>query len=262
MKDIFKNIKKAISKEKALLFFDIETSPLTAYLWRIGYEISVQHSQIIEDSKIITIQYMFEGDKKVSYLSWDKKHDDRKMLIEFVKIYNKSKIAVAQNGDKFDLRVLQWRLNVLRLPPLTKIVTFDTLKLSRTSFAAPSNKLDYRSKAYGLGGKIRMDFEDWIDVMKDKPGALNKMIKYGCKDILDMRAIFWRELPYYNNLPASLAVLVGLNRDFCPHCAKIKKPKFNVYPTKVGMKKIFECGNCGHQWRDSRNLKLEDVWNS
>ena len=40
---------------------------------------------IIEDWKIITICYKWEGDTTVYSLKWDKKHNDKQLLIDFIK---------------------------------------------------------------------------------------------------------------------------------------------------------------------------------
>lgn len=251
----FKDIQKRLAKDHSLIYLDIETRPMKAWIWGLGKQV-VTHKQIAEESKIISIQWMFEGDKKVSYLTWDKKQDDKKMLELFVDIANTAKVAITQNGKDFDLKVLRWRLNVHQLKPLNDLVIIDTLKLSRQAFRPASHKLDYRSKIYGLGGKIRMELEDWIAVVERKKGALEKMVKYGCKDIPDLRSIFWRELPLYPKLPISLAVLLYPKekdaRDRCPKCASNRQSRFNTYPTMVNNKRVIKCRNCGNIWKDSR----------
>lgn len=254
----FRELKASLTKSKNLVYFDIETRPMKAWVWRIG-ENYITHKQICEESRVICIQWMFEGDKKVSYDTWDKNQDDSKMLEKFSKLMQNVRVAISQNGKDFDHKVLRWRLNVLNLTPLKNVEILDTLKLSRGSFAAPSHKLDYRSKIYGFGGKVPMELQDWINVVENKPGALEKMVKYGCKDIPDLRQIFWKELPYYNNLPGSLATLIYPNekkaRDFCPKCASARQRRFDIYPTKIGNKPMMKCNNCGNLWKETRLLK-------
>lgn len=223
---------------------------MKAWVWQLG-EQYVTHEQIAEESKVISIQWMFEGDKTVSFLTWDKDQDDRRMLQEFSAAAAPAKVAVSQNGRSFDHKILNWRMNVHRIPPLHKMTIFDTLTLSRAAFRPPSHKLDYRSKAYGFGGKIRMVLPDWIDVVMNKPGALDKMVNYGCKDIEDLRDIFWRELPYYAKLPTALALLVDpqLEKDACPVCAKRKQKKFNVIPITHKNVEHLKCERCNYIWR-------------
>lgn len=251
MRDVYKGIKRKLAQERSLLYFDLETSPIPAWVWGTG-EQYVGHKQLEGESKIITAQWMFEGDKKVSYEVWDKNQNDTRVVVAITEALNKSKVAISQNGRSFDHKVLRWRTNVLNLPPIKEVEILDTLTLSRAAFRAPSHKLDYRSKIYGLGGKIPMEMSDWIAVMHKVPGALEKMIQYGCKDIPDLRGLFWKELPYYINLPGSLAVLLGMERTCCPRCASNKQSKFDVYPTKIGNKNYMECKNCLHKWKETR----------
>ena len=60
-----KLLKEAIKNGdiSGLLFFDLETALMTVYTHYIGNKVSIYHNQIKEDKKIITIQYMFEGDR-------------------------------------------------------------------------------------------------------------------------------------------------------------------------------------------------------
>lgn len=257
MKDNYAALKKELAKQKSLIFLDIETSPLLCYVWGLG-EQHISHEQLIQESKVIMVQWMFEGDKKVNYLTWDKNHDDRQLLETFSLLMQDVKVAVSQNGKEFDHKILRWRLNLFNLPPLKNVEIIDILHLSRSSFRSPSHKLDYRSKVYGFGGKIPMKFKDWKDVMEDRPGALAKMIKYGCKDVPDLRSIFWKELPYYVSVPVSLSTLINPNnpkaRDFCPRCASKHQRRFDVYPTKIGNKLMLKCEHCGHFWKDTRTV--------
>jgi len=259
MTNVFKNIQKQLKKDKSLLFWDIETSPMLLWGFSLG-ENHIGHEQIEKESKVITIQWMFEGDKHVSYLTWDENQDDKTMLKDFSKVLDTAKIAISQNGREFDHKVLRWRMNVHQLPPLKNVQILDTYQLSKSAFKPACHKLDYKSKVYGVGGKIPMKMQDWINVVKKVPGALEKMIKYGCKDVPDLRTMFWRELPHYPRLPVSLARLVFPAdkvkdiREFCPKCAVKRTRKFDIVPTTIYNKAMFKCINCSHTWVDNRRI--------
>ena len=95
----------------------------------------------------------------------------------------------------------------------------DLEKQMRRYFALPSQSLDYISAQLGYGGKIRMEFQDWIDIMEDTNGrgkkALKKMVKYGLKDIVDTRAV-WNRLEKYFKPRFNMAT--HLNDIVCVHC--------------------------------------------
>ena len=71
------------------LFFDIETSPMVVYSWRVGWKLTIPTDNIIEDWKIICISYKWEGEDKVHSLDWGNKRCDKKLLKDFIKIANK-----------------------------------------------------------------------------------------------------------------------------------------------------------------------------
>ncbi len=66
----------------------------------------------------------------------------------------------------------------------------------RRYFRLPSQSLDYISNQLGLGGKIKMEMQDWIDIVtKNANGekSLKKMTKYCRKDVEDTRTL-WNRL--------------------------------------------------------------------
>ena len=250
----FDALRKKICEMRIKLgFMDAETSHLEAKLFRIGSKICVRASQITKPTKIISIGWKFEWYDEPKYLHWNAQtQDDSVMLKHFVKIANSAKCWIAQNGDKFDFPTLQYRLYQLGLPPLTNVVTIDTLKCARSSFRAPSCSLDSLAKDAGLGGKTEMVEQDWYDVENKVPGALEKMVSYMQRDVTLLQGVFWYGLPYFKTLPISLATLINETRDHCPRCASHKKRKYDVYPTKVDNKDRLRCDNCGHIWKETR----------
>lgn len=247
-----------------VLLIDLETSPAKFWGWGTGDQY-VSYSMLVEgtETKVITSQYKrLLVDSEAKYFVWDYdskalKGDDSRVVRETVKLINEADIVIGQNINSFDIKVLQERAKVLRLPPISVDFPIDTLTNSRRAFKAMSHKLDYRSKQFGLGGKIKMEMQDWIDILEGRTRPEEKMIPYGLKDIEDTEQVFWNELPYWS-LPKTtinkiLKLIVGLspsksgnNRPKCLHCERIKKPKFNVEIIKDSNNNPYiKCLNCG-----------------
>ena len=131
----FKDVQSKLAKEKSLIYFDCETSPSKFWAWGTGKQY-ITEKQIVEgtETKIMLVQWMFEGDSKVSYLTWDKNHNDKELLRKFSEIMQGVKVAVSQNGKEFDHKVLRYRLMINNLSPLKDVLIFDTLLLSQGSF--------------------------------------------------------------------------------------------------------------------------------
>jgi DNA polymerase elongation subunit (family B) len=209
-------------KEPKVLFFDIETTPIKVWTFRLG-EQYVSHEQIVEGEKIDIICITYCWDKGPAHvLDWDyNKQNSKKMIAEFDKIVNEADVIIGQNSDKFDVKHINTQRLLHGLPPFPDWAdcSDDTLKQFKRHFNFPSTRLDYVSKLFGLGGKVKMELQDWIDIKeKTKAGKkkFEKMLKYGKKDVLDTRAVYQKIKPYI-------------------------KPKFNM----ASHYEDIRCTNCG-----------------
>jgi len=264
-----KFIREAIKKGLKVLTYDIETSHMLVRSFYIGQKVFLSHNQVKIPNKVITIQYKWMHEKEAKYLQWDKvctkyddtrNFDDSSMIEEFIEnVFSRADIIVTQNGDRFDCLVLNERAKALHLLTLDQKPSIDILKLSRKSFRAASHKLDYRSVQQGLGGKIKMVDDDWVDVEERGVSARKKMIPYGLKDTMDTEKLMWKELPYYKDLPVAVERVI---LSFLPHYTsrpeKVKKVKIrcelcrarhrlstNVKKSNVG----FKCLTCNNRWK-------------
>lgn len=249
-----KFLKEAIDNGLKFLPYDIETSHMLVRTFYIGQKVSLHHHQIKEPSKVISIQYMWATDKKAKYLEWDKvgkSFDDSQMLEEFAtNILPKADITLTQNGDRFDFITLNERAKVHKLSILDQKPSIDILKLSRKSFRAASHKLDYRSQQQGLGGKIQMVDQDWVDIEENGIPVSKKMAKYGCKDVEDTLRVFWEELPYYKDLPTVVEKVILSFLKFervkpkltaCPACRSKHRLATDFKTTRNGDHKCNQC---------------------
>ena len=207
-----------------ILFYDIETTPLKAWIWRLGKQ-QVFHDQLDEAYDrydVICVTYCWNDGKPAKAIGWGYEDQDSSTIItRFDELKKNADVVIGQNSDNFDNR----HMNTLRLwhglkgeAEWTKY-TDDLYKQIRKHFYLPSNKLDYLSQQLGLGGKNSMCRQDWIDIVEQNGRAgrqaYKKMLEYGKKDVEDTRAI-WE------------------------YCSKHFEPKFNM-ATKLHE---LACKNC------------------
>ena len=188
-----------------ILIYDIETSPLQAWIWRPGDQV-VRHGQLVkgefDNYNIICIAYAWLSGGPVKELHWDKKtHSSKKMIEEFDKIIRSADHSIGKNSDRFDVKMINTQRLLHNLPPMPEWLGSgdDLEKQMRKYFSLPSQSLDYISNMLGLGGKMKMEMQDWIDIVTRAPNAdkqLAKMIKYGKKDVSDTRAIIKKVWPH------------------------------------------------------------------
>lgn len=242
IKELFNLDKKKIKR----LFFDIETSPMIVYSWRVGYKIKLDYDNIIEEWKIICISYKWEGSDEVHTVSWDsKKQCDKKLLQEFIKIANKADEIIAHNGDRFDIKKIRTRCIYHRIPMFPKYRTLDTLKKSRSGFAFSSNRLDYIAKFLGVGGKVEHEgFGLWKKCMNNDQEALKNMITYCEGDVVVLEDVFITLKGYTLN-NTHVGRHNGEEKYSCPNCGSSNPTHLkNTFTAKGTIKRLMECDSC------------------
>lgn len=210
--------------KKRILFYDIETTPLKAYVWRLGKQV-VGHHQLSSGATIndiICLAYCWNDGKPAKVIGWGFEEQDSTPIIEkFDELASQADIVIGKNSDRFDNKHMNTRRLLAGLPcnPEWTKYTDDLEKQIRKHFALPSYALDYFSKLIGIGGKIKMELNDWIDIVEKRDEkAYKKMMKYNKKDTEDTRAI-WE------------------------YCEKHITPKYHVQSQKG----VFTCKQCGSE---------------
>jgi len=238
------------NKKPRVLFYDIETTPLKAYIWRLGQQI-VRHGQLDKKCnmyKIICITYCWNDGKKAKALVWDGK-DSGPIVKEFDKIIKQADLTIGKNSDRFDVK----HINTQRMlsqdygMPEWAQNTDDLEKQIRRHFALPSYSLDYLSELLGLGGKNKMEFSDWVDILEPRTKAtynkaLKKMVTYGKKDVEDTRDI-WYQLEKHFTPRFNMSTFL---KDFC--CTTCGSKNIHRNGTKVagkGLKQRWFCNDHG-----------------
>lgn len=236
------------------LFFDIETSPMIAYTWRVGYKINLDYENIVQDWRIICICYKWEGEEKVHELRWDKNQCDKKMLQKFVQVLNEADEISAHNGDRFDIKKIRTRCVFHRIPIRPKYRSFDTLKKARSSFNFNSNRLDYIAQFLGVGAKLKHEgFPMWVKCLEGDKKALDDMVEYCIMDIIVLEDVYLALQNYTLNNTHAGTHNGGLKCS-CPNCGSedINLLK-NVYTAKGTIKRLIGCNTCGYEYETSNS---------
>ena len=239
-----------MSKDKPkILFYDIETTPLKAYVWRTGKQV-LRHGQLIpgaDSYDVICICYEWLHSKEKGILGWGyKQQNSKKMIKEFTKVCHEADIIIGKNNKRFDDK----HMNTMRLNHgldgrpdlLAKVDDLETQM--RKHFYLPSYGLDYFSAKLGFGGKDKMCFQDWIDIVeKTKNGekAYKKMLKYCSKDVHDTKLI-WKHCERHMNPKYNYST--AMQKMVCKVCGSYKLRKNGYYTATTGIKYMqFYCNN-------------------
>jgi DNA polymerase elongation subunit (family B) len=246
--------------KRKILFYDCETTPLKAYIWRLGEQV-VRHNQLSSDRDnwdIICITYCWNDGKPAKVLHWGYEEQNSAPVLEkFDELIKQADVVIGKNSDRFDNK----HINMHRLfserpgmPDWTKY-TDDLEKHIRKHFALPSYSLDYISSKLGLGGKDKMEFSDWVNIVEKKSKAsFDKMLKYGKKDVEDTRAI-WN---YCEKHILPRMEYTALGTHVCPTCGSTDLRKDG---TRYSLKSRYQSWFCrSHNGYGGRTLlKKEKV---
>ena len=237
---------KDLPTTRRRLFFDIETSPNIGMFWEAGFKKRIDYDNILEERKIICICWKFEDEKQVSALTWDSKQNDKKMLIDFIKVLNTADEVVGHNGDRFDLPWLRTRCLFHRIEMFPFYQTIDTLKTSRARFKFNSNRLNYIANYLGFGGKIKTEFKLWKDIVLHKnQKALESMVKYCKKDVALLEKVY-KEMRVHMPVKTHFGVIYGQDKRTCPECGSSDVVLSKHVVTATGVKKVQrQCKSCG-----------------
>lgn len=248
-------------KKPKILIWDVETSYVRARVWHTGKQY-VGHDKIIEGdrTKIICLAYKWVGEKKVHSITWNNRTQNCDSLVKkFSKVIEQADVAIAHNGDRFDVRQYNTQCLMAKEKPVTWPTTEDTLKQLRRVFYLPSYRLDYVARLLFGEGKNPMNFNDWVDIIEGKnqkirDAALKKMVKYCKKDTLLLERAWLRLAPYLEP-KANRSLIENGHRDGCPSCGSEKVQKKGWRTTKAGRYQRFICQSCGHSFKSNKMEK-------
>ena len=201
---------KSVSKK--IVFLDIETSLVTAQVFRTGNQY-VQAKQLKDTTKILTVAYSNlynlekQGKKSVQILSnrfssTFKKdpHDDTELLKKIWKVLDGADVVVAHNAA-FDKGWLHGRFLELGLPLPSRYFLFCTYQNLRP-FNMTSKKLDELSQTLIGTAKLPTDFELWARCSRGEVAAFKEMEEYNIGDVYDTLFKVWKRTAAYNPVKA------------------------------------------------------------
>lgn len=233
-----------------VLFYDLETRPLKAYVWRLGKQV-VRPGQLTSDGFKNDIICMAWGwnEGPIRCIDWDfEKQDSRPILEKFIQLRKEADVVIGKNSDRFDNKHINTQVLLHGFdgdPEWTK-QTEDLEKQIRKHFALPSYGQDYLAKLMGGDGKIKMEFQDWVDIVERHPErgykALTKMKRYNKKDVEDLRNL-WNACKKHFTLRNPYPQTEG-GEMRCRHCGGIDLKRDGSAMTAQGKYAKWYCFPC------------------
>lgn len=241
------DIKEEFEQPK-ILVFDIETAPMTAYIWDTGNQY-VSHENIVKDRSLISWSAKWLcGDEIISErvtVEEARERDDERLIKPLWRLIDECEVALGHNMKSFDKKVFNSRAIVNGLDQPSPYKVIDTYRQARRNFDFASNSLDYLTNLLCDDDKLDTSMELWRRCLEGDSSALEEMETYNRHDVRVNEDLHFKIRGWYTS-GVNLGLYYDDIGDRCPRCgSKDLREGNNHYYTATGKYKTKRCMECG-----------------
>lgn len=248
------NARNIIHKEKnqkrevRILIFDIETSPMKAFVWR-RWKQNIYLEQTISEWFMISWAAKWLGSQEVlsECLTPEEilEESDDRITKQLWSLMDQADIVIAHNGKRFDVPKMNSRFILAGLPPTSPYIQIDTKEVAAKQFGFSSNKLDALAGYFNIEHKDDTDFDLWKRCIAGDQEALDYMETYNRKDVLILEQVYLKLRPWIKNHP-NIGLYLEEDNMVCPTCGSNHLVEDNTFHyTSVNKYKVMRCVDCG-----------------
>lgn len=245
-----------------VLVFDIETSPMLAFVWDLHKQ-EIGLNQIVKDRHIISwaAKWLDDPADKVMYMdNRGKTWGDDKALVKALRdLLDQADIVITQNGKNFDTPRINARCLVHGIKPPAPYTHLDTYQIAKGVFDFPSKKLEYMTGVVNKKYKKLLHKKYpgqllWNACMAGKIDAWDEMKRYNIQDCLSTEELYKSMAPWTSTSMPNIFTVTDKKYQ-CSTCG-IKNRMYAVKPkrTNGGMWYQFRCKHCG-AYQKGRKVK-------
>ena len=246
------------TKTPKILIFDLETAPLSAYVWGRWNQNVFLDATISEwfvlcwSAKWLYSDYIMSN-KLTSEEAINE--DDSRIMKSLWKLIDEADIVIAHNAKKADIKWMNTRFILNDLNPPSSYHIIDTLEVAKREFKFSSNKLDALAGYFGIEHKLDTDFNLWKRCLKGDEEALNYMCEYNKVDVEILEEVYLQLRPWIKNHPNCGNLLTSVE-PICSICSSknLELLEDKYYYTSIGKYQLYRCKNCGAISRGRVNL--------
>jgi DNA polymerase elongation subunit (family B) len=234
-----------------ILLLDIETSPNTAHVWGLWQQ-NVSINQLMESSYVLCYAAKWLDNEDVQFDSVYQSKP-KKMLKGIHGLLNEADAVVHYNGTKFDIPTLNKEFLLHSYNPPSPYKQIDLLRVVRSQFRFPSNKLDYVAQRLGLGQKHAHEGHDlWVKCMNGDKDAWKRMQDYNVQDVVLLESLYHTLLPWIKNHPNQN---LYSETTVCPTCGSHSVQKRGQAVSLSGTYQRYQCRDCGSWSQGTKSLR-------
>lgn len=226
-----------------ILFYDVETAPSLAYVWKIWKE-NIGTNQLLDSGRVISWAARYLGDPEDQYLFMSEHtHSHAEMIEGLHETLEEADVICAYNGDNFDRPVVNAEFLRAKLSPPAPSKQIDLYRVVKKNFRFISNRLEYVARHLGLEGKLDTGgFSLWARCLEGDPEAWETMEEYNAQDVFVLEELYHRLLPWIKDHPNHGIGKEGL---VCPNCGGTHVQRRGTTTSVSYTYQRFQCQDCG-----------------
>lgn len=251
--------KKRTKKQKInakVLVLDIETSPIESLHWGL-FDQNIALNQIKKDWHIMSWAAKWLDNKKIFYADQRNSKDisnDKKTLQGIWKLLDEADVVITQNGNSFDLKKLNARFIMNKMPPPSSFKKIDTKVIAGKHFGFTSKKLEYMAEKINRkykksSHKKFSGMSLWIECLKGNKVAWDEMKKYNVIDVLTTEELYYSLIPWDSTIDFSI---FNPNKEMVCSCGSTEFYENGHAYYASGVYKRYRCKKCGKEPKVSR----------
>jgi predicted RNA-binding Zn-ribbon protein involved in translation (DUF1610 family) len=253
--------RNGFKSDAKILIFDIETSPLPAWVWSCWKQNVHPTSGQLQGQVMMlswSAKWLYENKVYNDYMRPNEitESDDLRVVNSLYHMLDEADIIVAHNGKKFDVKVFNTRCLVHGITPTSQFHVIDTYLHAKKRFRLESNKLDYLAQVLGFGNKLKTSFSLWERCMKGDEEAMSYMVKYCDEDVRLLEGVYLKMRPWITPHP-NVNLIVGETEELaCPSCGSNEVSDNGFYRTYTQIYQAHKCDSCGSTFRSRKSIKM------
>ncbi|CAB4149359.1 Ribonuclease H-like domain containing protein [uncultured Caudovirales phage] len=225
-----------------ILFLDLETSPNLAHVWGL-WDQNIAITQIERSTEVICWGARWLGQDKVMFKSVHH-HGKEAMLDELHKVMDEADVLIGWNSAAFDSKHIKREFIENGYLPPSPWIELDLMRIVRSQFKFPSNKLDYVAQKLGVGAKVKHSgFQLWLDCMAGIPKAWKEMKEYQIQDVNLLIDLYNILLPWIKNHPHQGLDLAEPRS--CRNCGSTEIKRWGYRYNATTKLQRYKCMGCG-----------------
>ncbi len=242
-----------MNNNQKVLVFDIETSPITAYVWGLRDQ-NISLNQIVKDWQVLAFAAKWLHKDEMYYYD-TRALSERTVLYKIWKLLNEADIVITQNGQNFDSRKLNARFIEHKMKPPKPYRHLDTYRIAKQAAEFTSHKLEYLTeklctKYKKLSHKKFPGMSLWSECLKGNAKAWKEMKIYNIHDVLSTEELYTKLQAWVPKTAPSVFNELGA----CKVCGKHQLTKQGYDRTAVAVYRQLQCQNCG-KWQRGEKIK-------